>query len=35
MLGTVAELGVPYVIMHMQGRPSTMQVAPSYTDVVR
>ena len=35
MLGTVAELGIPYVIMHMQGRPSTMQVAPRYTDVVR
>ena len=33
MLGTVAELKVPYVLMHMQGRPQTMQQAPTYTDV--
>jgi len=33
MLGTVAELGVPYVVMHMQGQPRTMQEAPSYEDV--
>ena len=25
---------VPYVLMHMQGRPETMQQAPVYTDVV-
>lgn len=30
---TVAELGIPYLIMHMQGTPSDMQVDPSYTDV--
>lgn len=31
---TVAELGVPYVLMHMQGTPSTMQQAPQYVDVL-
>jgi dihydropteroate synthase len=30
----VAARGVPYVLMHMQGTPSTMQQAPRYTDVV-
>lgn len=34
MLGTVAALGVPYIAMHMQGTPATMQLAPHYTDVV-
>lgn len=34
MLPTVAALGVPYIIMHMQGTPETMQVNPSYDDVV-
>ncbi len=33
MIPTVATLGVPYIIMHMQGTPKTMQVAPAYTDV--
>jgi dihydropteroate synthase len=33
MLHTVARLGVPYVAMHMQGTPRTMQDAPSYSDV--
>lgn len=32
---TVAELGVPYVLMHMQGIPRTMQQDPVYEDVVR
>ncbi len=31
---TVAELGVPYVLTHLQGTPQTMQDAPSYDDVV-
>ncbi len=31
---TVAELGVPYVLMHMQGIPRTMQQHPTYDDVV-
>ena len=31
---TVAAFGVPYVLMHMQGRPVSMQLAPMYSDVV-
>lgn len=34
LLATVADLGVPYVLMHMQGTPRTMQDDPSYDDVV-
>ncbi|WP_192812791.1 dihydropteroate synthase [Pedosphaera parvula] len=30
----VAETGVGYVAMHMQGSPATMQVKPTYQDVV-
>lgn len=33
MLPTVAALRVPYIAMHMQGTPSTMQQAPHYADV--
>jgi dihydropteroate synthase len=33
MLATVAELHVPYVAMHRQGTPATMQVDPQYADV--
>ncbi len=33
MLPTVAALGVPYIAMHMQGTPRTMQQAPQYSDV--
>ena len=29
-----AELGVPWIVMHMQGQPETMQRAPTYDDVV-
>ena len=35
MIATVAGLHVPYVLMHMQGRPETMQAAPHYEDVTR
>jgi len=35
MLPLVAAAGVPVILMHMQGTPETMQLAPSYTDVVR
>jgi dihydropteroate synthase len=35
MIATVAALGVPYVCMHMQGTPATMQQNPHYTDVVK
>lgn len=34
MISTVAALGVPYIAMHMQGTPQTMQQNPNYTDVV-
>lgn len=30
----VAKLGVPYIVMHMQGKPETMQQSPAYDDVV-
>jgi dihydropteroate synthase len=35
MLSTVAQLQVPYICMHMQGRPETMQHHPTYTDVTK
>ena len=34
MLATVAELGVPYIAMHMRGTPQTMQQQAKYADVV-
>jgi dihydropteroate synthase len=34
-LEAAAELGVPVCLMHMQGEPRTMQLAPHYEDVVR
>lgn len=33
MFETVAELGVPYILMHMRGTPSTMQRLTDYNDV--
>lgn len=33
-LSLVAKSGLPYILMHMQGQPKTMQVDPSYEDVV-
>lgn len=33
MLPLVGQLSVPYFAMHKQGKPATMQVNPSYTDV--
>jgi len=35
MYETIAELGVPYILMHMQGKPETMQKNPLYNDVVQ
>jgi dihydropteroate synthase len=35
MLDIVARLGVPYVAMHMQGTPETMQEAPLYSNVTK
>ena len=34
MFTTVAELGIPYIMMHMQGTPDTMQENPEYENVV-
>ncbi|HOK25722.1 MAG TPA: dihydropteroate synthase [Bacteroidales bacterium] len=34
MFNVVAELNVPYILMHMQGTPRTMQINPAYNDVV-
>ena len=34
MLPVVAETKAAFIIMHMQGTPRTMQIAPHYTDVV-
>ena len=35
MFGTVAKLGLPYILMHMQGTPSTMQSNPTYVNVIK
>lgn len=35
MLKTVADFGVPYICMHMQGTPETMQHSPVYENVVK
>ena len=35
MFPTVARLGVPYVMMHMQGTPQNMQQAPHYENVTK
>src|SRR5262245_14151347 len=34
MLAVVAQAGAGAIVMHMQGTPATMQVAPAYADVV-
>ena len=34
MFNCVAELGIPYIMMHMQGSPQTMQNKPKYNNVV-
>ena len=34
MAGTVAELGVPWILMHMRGTPATMSSLTEYPDVV-
>lgn len=33
-VATAAEMGVPVILMHMEGSPATMQVDPQYRDVV-
>ena len=35
MFSTIARLGVPYIIMHMQGTPQNMQEHPHYGNVVK
>ncbi len=35
MFGTVAGLQVPYIMMHMKGKPSDMQEHAEYSDVVK
>jgi dihydropteroate synthase len=34
MFATVAQLDVPYILMHMKGRPQNMHINPNYEDVV-
>lgn len=34
MISTIVKLQIPFVIMHIQGIPASMQVNPTYTDVV-
>ncbi len=34
MFDTVAQLHVPYVVMHTTGKPDTMQISPTYSHVV-
>ncbi len=34
MFTTMAKLGIPYIMMHMQGTPKTMQEDPAYKNVV-
>ena len=34
MITTVARLGLPYVAMHMRGKPTTMQSMTDYSDIV-
>lgn len=35
MFETIAELGVPYILMHMKGTPENMQLNPHYDNVIR
>jgi len=35
MFATVAKLQVPYIMMHMQGNPQTMQAKPTYANIVQ
>ncbi len=34
MFGVIAELNIPYILMHMQNTPKDMQVAPSYDSLI-
>ena len=35
MFRTIAQLGVPYIIMHMQGTPQNMQTNPHYDNLLK
>ena len=35
MFGTIAQLGVPYIMMHMQGTPQDMQMNPHYDNLLK
>ena len=35
MFETVARLGLPYILMHIQGTPQTMHLHPFYVDVIK
>lgn len=35
MFETIARLGVPYIMMHMQGTPQSMQQAPHYDNLLK
>lgn len=35
MLQTVADLGVPYIMMHMRGTPQTMQTLTNYDNLIK
>ena len=35
LIEVVAEKGVPYILIHMQGKPKDMQVNPQYNDVIK
>lgn len=35
MFSTISKLQVPYIMMHMQGSPQTMQLHPKYDDIVK
>jgi len=35
MFETIGKLGVPYILMHMQGTPLNMQENPEYDDIIR
>jgi dihydropteroate synthase len=35
MFETIAELGVPYILMHMKGTPKDMQSDPTYSNVIK
>ena len=35
MFSTIARLGVPYIMMHMQGNPENMQINPQYDNLFK